>query len=122
MKNTKMLKKNYEFKNILTKGKYYSGNKIEVFITKNNQKNNKIGLAIGVKRGKAYQRNRIKRLLRENYQKIENKIETGNSIVFLCKKSEEITQITYKEIKDDMEEIFKKAQILKKEEKKWKKY
>ena len=118
MKNTKMLKKNYEFKNILTKGKYYSGNKIEAFITKNNQKNNKIGLAIGVKKGKAYQRNRIKRLLRENYQKIENQLEVGNSIVFLCKKSEEITQITYKEIKDDMQEIFKKAKIIKEEEKK----
>ena len=29
MKKTKMLKKNYEFKNVLTKGKYYSGKRIE---------------------------------------------------------------------------------------------
>ena len=32
MKKTKMLKKNYEFKNVLTKGKYYSGKRIEAFI------------------------------------------------------------------------------------------
>ena len=28
------LKKNYEFKNVLSKGKYYSGKNIEVFIKK----------------------------------------------------------------------------------------
>ena len=38
MKKTRMLKKNYEFKNILSKGTYYSGQYIEAFIKKN--KNN----------------------------------------------------------------------------------
>ncbi len=115
MKNTEMLKKNYEFKNVLTKGKYYSGKKIEAFITKNKKQNNLLGLAIGVKRGKAYIRNRIKRLLRENYNKLEEKIEKGNSIVFLCKKEENLKEITYKEIEEDMKKIFQKAKILKEE-------
>ena len=35
MKKTKMLKKNYEFKNIISKGKYYSGKNIEKNIIKN---------------------------------------------------------------------------------------
>ena len=34
MKKTKMLKKNYEFKNVLSKGKYFSGKNIVVFIKK----------------------------------------------------------------------------------------
>ena len=34
MKNTKMLKKNYEFKEVLSRGNYYSGNCIEAFIKK----------------------------------------------------------------------------------------
>ena len=38
MKNTIMLKKNYEFKNVLTKGKYFSGKYIEAFLLKNNRK------------------------------------------------------------------------------------
>ena len=37
MKKTKMLKKNYEFRNILSRGKYYSGKYIEVFLKKNNK-------------------------------------------------------------------------------------
>ena len=31
MKTTKMLKKNYEFKQVLTRGKYYSGQYIKAF-------------------------------------------------------------------------------------------
>ena len=116
MKKTKMLKKNYEFKNVLAKGKYYSGEKIEAFIAKNNKNYNTLGLAIGVKRGKANQRNKIKRLLRENYRKLEGKIQEGNSIVFLSKKSEKIEETTYNQIKSDMQKIFEKAKILKKEE------
>lgn len=49
MKTTKMLKKNYEFKHVLTKGKCYSGQYIKVFIIKNNKSNNFLGLAISTK-------------------------------------------------------------------------
>ena len=49
MKTTKMLKKNYEFKQVLTKGKYYSGQYIKAFIIKNNKQNNFLGLAISTK-------------------------------------------------------------------------
>jgi len=38
MKNTFMLKKNYEFKNVLSKGKYFSGEYIEAFFIKNKKK------------------------------------------------------------------------------------
>ena len=38
MKKTEMLKKNYEYKRVLTKGKYYSGKYIEAFIKTNNNK------------------------------------------------------------------------------------
>ena len=49
MKTTKMLKKNYEFKQVLTKGKSYVGLYIKAFIIKNNKQNNFLGLAISTK-------------------------------------------------------------------------
>ena len=49
MKTTKMLKKNYEFKQVLTKGKYYSGEYIKAFIVENHKENNFLGLAISTK-------------------------------------------------------------------------
>ena len=46
MKATKMLKKNYEFKYVLTKGKYYNGNYIKAYIIFNKKNNNFLGLDI----------------------------------------------------------------------------
>ena len=40
MKKTEMLKKNYEFKAVLTKGKFFIEEQIEIFILKNNKKKN----------------------------------------------------------------------------------
>ena len=111
MKKTKMLKKNYEFKNVLNKGNYYSGRYIEAFIFKNNFKFNLLGLAISVKTAKAVKRNLIKRLIRENYKNIEESIKTGYSIVFLWKKKSNIEDATYKNIKEDMYKIISKSKL-----------
>ena len=116
MKKTKMLKKNYEFRNVLSKGKYYSGKNIEAFIKNSNNKNcNFLGLAISTKTAKAVGRNKIKRLIRENYKILESNIESGKSIVFLWKKNIDIKYATFKNIKDDMNKIFDKANIKNKE-------
>lgn len=111
MKKTKMLKKNYEFKNVLSKGKYFSGKNIEAFIKNNNKKFNYLGLAISVKTAKAVKRNKIKRLIRENYKLLENDIESGKSIVFLWKKNVNVENATFENVKSDMNYIFDKANI-----------
>lgn len=113
MKKTKMLKKNYEFRNVLTKGKYYSGKNIEAFIKDNNKNCNFLGLAISVKTAKAVRRNRIKRLIRENYKILEPQIESGKSIVFLWKKKVDVKNATFDNIKSDMNNIFEKSNVKK---------
>ncbi len=115
MKKTKMLKKNYEFRNVLSKGKYYSGKTIEAFIKDNYKNNNFLGLAISVKTAKAVKRNKIKRLIRENYRLLEMQIQSGKSIVFLWKKKADIKNANFENIKKDMNTIFDKANIKNKE-------
>ncbi len=44
-----MLKKNYEFRNVLKNGIRYSGNYLSVFILKNKYDYNLLGLAISTK-------------------------------------------------------------------------
>lgn len=113
MKKTLKLKKNYEFKRILTKGKYYSGKYLDVFVKENNNKSiNYIGIAIGVKIAKAVKRNRIKRLIMENYRLMEKDLNTGYNIVFLWKKKVDISNATFFNIKNDMIEIFKRIGML----------
>ena len=111
MKKTKMLKKNYEFKNVLTKGNYYSGKYVEAFIAKNNFNYNLLGLAISVKVGKAVKRNSIKRLIRENYKNIEETIKTGYSIVFLWKKKADLKEANFFNIKKDIISIIDKSKL-----------
>ena len=69
-----MLKKNYEFKNVLNTGKYYKGKQIEIFYLKKNISKNLLGIAISKKVGSSVDRNKIKRLIRENYRLLENRI------------------------------------------------
>ena len=112
MKKTEMLKKNYEFKNVLTKGKFYIEKEIEIFILKNNQKRNFLGIAVGTKNGKAFQRNKAKRLIREAYKNLEERIKNGYSIVVLLKKDIDINDMKYIDILNEMENTFKKANII----------
>lgn len=112
MKNTKMLKKNYEFKEVLSRGKYYSGNCIEAFIKKSEkQEYNFLGIAISTKVGKAVRRNYIKRLIRESYRSLENSIKKGYRMVFLWKKKKDSKEASYEVIKKDIEKIFDKANL-----------
>ena len=116
MKKTKMLKKNYEFKTVLTKGKFFKEKAIEIFVLKNNKKRNFLGIAISTKNGKAFQRNRAKRLIRESYTRLETQLIDGNSIVILINKNYDINEITFAEILKEMQIIFENAKLLKKED------
>ena len=116
MKKTEMLKKNYEFKTVLTKGKFFVEKEIEMCILKNNKKRNFLGIAIGTKKGKAFQRNRAKRIIRESYTKLENKLIEGNSIVILMNKNFCIDDIKFSKVYEEMLNIFSKAKILQKED------
>jgi ribonuclease P protein component len=113
MKKISTLKKNYEFRYVLSKGKYYQGKFITIYIKKNNLNKNIIGIAINTKLGKAVKRNNAKRLIRENYRLIKDKLLLGNSIVFLWNKNVELEKADFFEIKKEMNALFKKAEIIK---------
>ncbi len=90
MRKIKTLKKNYEFKNVLNKGKFYLGKQIIIYI----------------------KRNRLKRLIRENYRLIKDNLEQGYNIVFLWNKKVDFHDANFFIIEKDMKSIFKKIGIL----------
>lgn len=114
MKRTIMLKKNYQFKDVLSKGKFFSGKQIIVYIKKNNKNINRIGLAISVKIAKAVKRNKIKRIIKENYKEMEKNLKKGYDIVFLWKKKINPKEVNFYKVKNDFINIFDKANIIKK--------
>ena len=112
MKQTVMLKKNYEFKIVLTKGRFYIGKQLKIVILKNGKNSKTLGIAVSTKNGKALQRNKAKRLIREAYKNLEEKIINGYSIVVLLKKDIDINDMKYIDIINEMENTFKKANII----------
>ena len=111
MENTDTLKKNYEFKNIITKGKCYFGKYLSIYIIKN-KKINRIGIAVSKKAGNAVKRNKIKRWIRESYRLYEKELKCNNNVVFVFKKNIDFKELDFFKIKNDIETIFKKAGII----------
>ncbi len=100
MRKFNTLKKNYEFKRVLNKGQYYYGKYIQFFIIKNNRKINRIGIAISSKIAGAVERNKVKRLIRENYRLyIKDNILKVYDFVFVWIKNRIPNEAIYYEIK-----------------------
>ena len=112
MKKIKTLKKNYEFKNVLSKGRFFVGKYVIAYIKKNNKNENYFGIAVSTKIGKAVKRNRIKRVIRESYRLKKDSIKKGYDIVFLWKKNSNIEDANFKNINEDITRIFDKADMV----------
>lgn len=112
MRKIRTLKKNYEYKNVLAKGKFYIGKQITIYITENKKEENIIGIAISTKTCNAVKRNRIKRLIRENYRLIKNNLKKGYNIVFLWNKKEIVENANFNIIKEDINKLFERANLL----------
>ena len=112
MRKIKTLKKNYEFKNVLSKGKFYVGKYIIAYILNNSKSENYFGVAVSSKIGNAVKRNRVKRVIRESYRVNKDKIKKGYNIVILCKKDLSFDKYNFNDVNNDVITIFDKANLV----------
>lgn len=112
MKKIKTLKKNYEFKNVLSKGKFFVGKYVTIYIKNNKKNENYVGIAVGTKVAKSVKRNRIKRLIRESYRLNKNNLKKGNDIVFLWNKNANFHKINFNIINTEIISLLNKAKMV----------
>lgn len=79
------LKLNKEFKRLYYKGKFKSHFLLVTYILKNNRKYNRIGITTSKKVGKAYVRNRAKRIIKSAYQNLDLSSYSGYDFVFVAR-------------------------------------
>ncbi len=85
MKATLSLNKNYEFRRLYSRGKSYASPLVVVYCGRNHKAENRLGITVGSKIGKAVHRNRVRRRIREIYRLNEARFRTGWDIVVVAR-------------------------------------
>ena len=108
------LKKNGEFQNIYKLGNKYFGNYSLIFFNKNKLEYSRFGFVASKRVGKAFCRNRIKRLFREYIRLNIDKINDNYDIIIIANKKfgENIEILKYQDIEKDLNRIFKNSKII----------
>jgi len=115
MIKTVPIKKNFEFLRAYKKGRYYAGRYLVLYALKNGSKTNRLGITVSRKIGKSVRRNRLKRLVRENYRFYEEFVADGVDLVFVVRSTEEMPG--FFEVKSEMKFLFKRLGIF--DQEKW---
>jgi ribonuclease P protein component len=85
MKKTVSLKLNREFKSLYYRGGSTVSSLLVIYYRKNKKSENRLGLTVSKKTGNAVVRNRVRRLIKENYRLRENLIKDGYDIVIVAR-------------------------------------
>jgi len=105
--NVYRLKKNAEFRAVYRKGKSFSNNLLVLYVYRNKKSINRLGISVSKKVGKSVIRNRIKRLIKENFRLNIEEIKVGYDLVFIARNLSKGKN--YVEIENSMKNLIKKA-------------
>lgn len=111
LKKSERLLKNKDFIDIYKQGKIVRNPSLLLFYTKNNSTQNKVGFSVSKKTGKAHERNKIKRILKDIYMRHRSEIKDGYSFIFLVRKINK--EDSYFDTEKTILEVFKRARLYK---------
>lgn len=104
------LKKNYEFARVFRQGKRRPGKYLALHYRRNGLPYNRVGFTTVKHYGKAYERNRMRRLLREAYRHLAPELASGYDIILMgIRKGEDAG---YANILSDLEKALRKEKLL----------
>ena len=104
------IKKNFEFRRVLSRGKSVNGKNVAIYFFPNKLNQTRYGFAIGKKAGKAVERNRIKRIIKEAVRLTPIKFDRGMDIIFVWKNKISATVVDFFEIKKEIDYLYKKRE------------
>lgn len=105
----KKIKKNFQFRIVYRFGKSFSDNLLVMYLKRNGKKDSKMGISVSKKVGKSVIRNRVRRLIYENYRLNYNMRFIGYDIIFIARSN--INGKSFDDINSSMNYLFNKAGV-----------
>lgn len=100
LKNTQPIKLNRDFRRLYAKGKSVAGGFVVVYARRTSRNINRVGFTVSKSLGNAVVRNRTKRLMRESYRLMEDKLDTGYDMIIVARNR--AAGKTYEQISKDL--------------------
>ena len=110
MKFTTSLRKNHEFRKLYSRGKSAASQYAVVYCRRNGSKENRLGVTVSTKLGRAVQRNRIRRRLKEIYRTNEQKLSAGYDVVIVARMKSKDTD--YHKLESSVLALLEKLRII----------
>ena len=104
------LKKSWEFQRAYKKGKKYWDAYFVIYVYHTQLKQPRLGITVSKKVGKSVQRNRVKRLIREAFRVLKQRLIPHYDIVVVGRAA--ACGLTMQEVRDSLHELFLHASIL----------
>ena len=111
---TDALKQNHIFRRLYAKGDSAVGRFVVVYAKRNGTGRNRLGITTGLKLGRAVDRNRARRRIRESYRLCETRIKPGYDIVIVARPP--AVDGNFAELEKSLLHQCKKLRLLKEEE------
>lgn len=102
---------NREFQRIYRKGRYAVSMALVIYMRPNPLNRNRIGITASKKYGKSVKRNRIRRLIRESYRLMQDKIKPGYDFIIVARKTGETEIPGLQQISKEMRFLFKRLSV-----------
>ena len=100
MKNTQPIKLNKDFRRLYRSGKSEAGGFVVVYMKPNKRGCNRVGFTVSKQLGNAVMRNRTKRLMRESYRLMEDRLNISYDMIIVARNR--AADKTYDQISKDM--------------------
>ncbi len=113
MKHTVSMKENHLFQRLYSRGKSAASSSLVLYVRRNGQRGNRLGITVSTKVGKAVVRNRVRRRLREIYRLHEGELVSGVDLVLVARVR--AAQVRYLALERDFLRVSDKLGVLRKE-------
>lgn len=111
-RKTEKLRKNYQFQKVYRQGKSLATKNTVLFIKKNYENKNRLGVSVSKKVGKSVTRHRLKRLYIEAFRNLkEFMVHNGYDLVILGRK--DAANMTYNEVFSEIKRLMSRGNLIK---------